>query len=51
MQGNTSSSGSGLLAGLENSPISDLAGQLMGIEDELLVMTLIELPKLVQSFR
>ena len=39
LQGNTSSGGSGLLAGLENSPVSDLAGQLKGIEDELLVMT------------
>ena len=50
LQGNTSSGGSGLLAGLENSPVSDLAGQLKGIEDELLVMTHTQLLSLLNAY-
>ncbi|MDB4712661.1 hypothetical protein OAF43_00390 [bacterium] len=50
LQGNTSSGGSGLLAGLENSPVSDLAGQLKGIEDQLLVMTHAQLLSLLNAY-
>ena len=49
-QGDTSAGGAGLLAGLENSPISDLAGQLKGIEDELLVMTHAQLLSLLNAY-
>ena len=49
-QGDTSAGGAGLLAGLENSPISDLAGQLKGIEDELLVMTHTQLLSLLNAY-
>jgi hypothetical protein len=49
-QGDTSAGEAGLLAGLENSPISDLAGQLKGIEDELLVMTHAQLLSLLNAY-
>ena len=49
-QGDTSAGEAGLLAGLENSPISDLAGQLKGIEDELLVMTHTQLLSLLNAY-
>ena len=50
LQGNTSSGGSGLLAGLENSPVSDLAGQLKGNEDQLLVMNHAQLLSLLNAY-
>jgi hypothetical protein len=49
-QGKTSAGGAGLLAGLENSPVSDLAGQLKGIEDQLLVMTHAQLLSLLNAY-
>ena len=49
-QGDKSAGGAGLLAGLENSPVSDLTAQLKGIEDQLLVMTHAQLLSLLNAY-